>query len=241
MNFAPDDVLQRFVRGDASRTTEGSGLGLSIAQSFMQNFGGGLEVGVQGDTFTVTLTFPGSAAAGNGAAPAARMEVFGTAAKTTAEIRSMRRSRMHCPVRPQTYPVRIRTRPAGRAPQRRKHRNRAASPPASRTPRLCQKHPQARPAQRKTNKPPAGRTVQTAVPRTAKLRPFPIKQPQPLVLLPKQLHGRNQKSRCLRKACRLLKQRKTAVPPPRFPLTGGAKSIEPPTTKHKAQKRSRIS
>ena len=33
MNFAPDDVLQRFVRGDASRTTEGSGLGLSIAQS----------------------------------------------------------------------------------------------------------------------------------------------------------------------------------------------------------------
>ena len=79
MNFAPDDVLQRFVRGDASRTTEGSGLGLSIAQSFMQNFGGGLEVGVQGDTFTVTLTFPGSAAAGNGAAPAARMEVFGTA------------------------------------------------------------------------------------------------------------------------------------------------------------------
>lgn len=70
MNFAPDDVLQRFVRGDASRTTEGSGLGLSIAQSFMQNFGGGLEVGVQGDTFTVTLTFPGSAAAGNGAAPA---------------------------------------------------------------------------------------------------------------------------------------------------------------------------
>lgn len=79
MNFAPNDVLQRFVRGDASRTTEGSGLGLSIAQSFMQNFGGGLEVGVQGDTFTVTLTFPGSAAAGNGAAPAARMEVFGTA------------------------------------------------------------------------------------------------------------------------------------------------------------------
>lgn len=72
-------MLQRFVRGDASRTTEGSGLGLSIAQSFMQNFGGGLEVGVQGDTFTVTLTFPGSAAAGNGAAPAARMEVFGTA------------------------------------------------------------------------------------------------------------------------------------------------------------------
>lgn len=83
MNFAPDDVLQRFVRGDASRTTEGSGLGLSIAQSFMQNFGGGLEIDVHGDAFTVTLTFPGSAAA-EGAGPLAATEVFG-AAETDAE------------------------------------------------------------------------------------------------------------------------------------------------------------
>ena len=157
----------------------------------------------------------------------------------------MRRSRMHCPVRPQTYPVRIRTRPAGRAPQRRKHRNRAASPPASRTPRLCRKHPQARPAQWKAHTPPAGRTARTAVPRTAKLRPFPIKRPQPPLLRLKQPRRRNQKSRRLRKACRLLKQRKTAAPPPPFPLPGGGtvgvKSIEPPNTKHKTQKRSRIS
>ncbi|MFR2590565.1 MAG: histidine kinase dimerization/phospho-acceptor domain-containing protein [Ruthenibacterium lactatiformans] len=96
MNFAPDDILQRFVRGDASRTTEGSGLGLSIAQTFMQNFGGGLEVGVQGDTFTVTLTFP--AARPREMAPRLPpgwrcSEQRRPAAKTTAEIRSMRRSR----------------------------------------------------------------------------------------------------------------------------------------------------
>lgn len=58
MTFAPEEVLQRFVRGDASRTTEGSGLGLSIAQTFMQNFGGDLAVDVRGDAFVVTLTFP---------------------------------------------------------------------------------------------------------------------------------------------------------------------------------------
>lgn len=57
MTFAPEEVLQRFVRGDASRTTEGSGLGLSIAQTFMQNFGGDLDVDVRGDAFIVTLTF----------------------------------------------------------------------------------------------------------------------------------------------------------------------------------------
>lgn len=57
MTFAADEVLQRFVRGDASRTTEGSGLGLSIAQTFMQNFGGDLGVEVRGDAFIVTLTF----------------------------------------------------------------------------------------------------------------------------------------------------------------------------------------
>ena len=58
MTFAAEEVLQRFVRGDASRTTEGSGLGLSIAQTFMQNFGGDLAVEVRGDAFVVTLTFP---------------------------------------------------------------------------------------------------------------------------------------------------------------------------------------
>ncbi|MFQ7004196.1 MAG: ATP-binding protein [Ruthenibacterium lactatiformans] len=179
MNFAPDDVLQRFVRGDASRTTEGSGLGLSIAQSFMQNFGGGLEVGVQGDTFTVTLTFPGSAAAGNGAAPAVRMEVFGTA-ETCGENdggdTEHAAEPMHCPARPQTYPVRMRTRPAGRA-QRRKHRNRAASP---RHPghRACAKNTRRHVRRSGKRTPPAADGTDGCSP-YGEARPFPIKRPQP--------------------------------------------------------------
>ena len=42
MDFTEEEILQRFVRGDKSRTTEGSGLGLSIAESFMNSFGGRL-------------------------------------------------------------------------------------------------------------------------------------------------------------------------------------------------------
>lgn len=57
MTFTPDEILERFVRGDASRTTQGSGLGLSIARSFMQNFGGDLSVEIHGDVFSVVLTF----------------------------------------------------------------------------------------------------------------------------------------------------------------------------------------
>lgn len=57
MTFTEEEIVQRFARGDAARTTDGSGLGLSIAESFMQNFGGRLDVHVEGDTFLVTLTF----------------------------------------------------------------------------------------------------------------------------------------------------------------------------------------
>ncbi len=57
MTFTEEEILQRFARGDAARTTDGSGLGLSIAESFMQNFGGKLNIHVEGDTFLVTLTF----------------------------------------------------------------------------------------------------------------------------------------------------------------------------------------
>lgn len=57
MTFTQEEILQRFARGDAARTTDGSGLGLSIAESFMHNFGGALDVRIEGDTFTVTLTF----------------------------------------------------------------------------------------------------------------------------------------------------------------------------------------
>ncbi|MCD8314919.1 MAG: HAMP domain-containing histidine kinase [Firmicutes bacterium] len=52
------DLTERFVRGDASRTTEGSGLGLSIAQSFCELMGGSLTVSTDGDLFKATVKFP---------------------------------------------------------------------------------------------------------------------------------------------------------------------------------------
>jgi len=58
MKFNGDDIVQRFVRGDESRSTEGSGLGLSIAESFTQICGGKLSVSVDGDLFKVELKFP---------------------------------------------------------------------------------------------------------------------------------------------------------------------------------------
>ena len=48
--------MERFVRGDASRHTEGSGLGLNIARSFMDLMGGGFELYVDGDLFKAELT-----------------------------------------------------------------------------------------------------------------------------------------------------------------------------------------
>ena len=58
LNISAEELTERFVRGDASRKTEGSGLGLNIAQSLMQLQGGNLELTVDGDLFKVTLTFP---------------------------------------------------------------------------------------------------------------------------------------------------------------------------------------
>ena len=51
------DYTARFVRGDESRTDGGSGLGLSIAESFTRACGGVLEVSTEADLFTVTVTF----------------------------------------------------------------------------------------------------------------------------------------------------------------------------------------
>lgn len=58
MNFAADEITERFARGDKSRSTEGHGLGLAIASSFTQNMGGILLVEVDGDLFKVTVEFP---------------------------------------------------------------------------------------------------------------------------------------------------------------------------------------
>ena len=58
LNVSADELLERFVRGDTSRNTEGSGLGLNIAQSLMQLQKGSLQLLVDGDLFKVTLIFP---------------------------------------------------------------------------------------------------------------------------------------------------------------------------------------
>ena len=58
LNISAEELMERFVRGDASRNTEGSGLGLNIAASLMEVQGGKMEVLVDGDLFKVTLFFP---------------------------------------------------------------------------------------------------------------------------------------------------------------------------------------
>ena len=49
--------MERFVRGDRSRNTEGSGLGLSIAKSLANLMGGKLEIVIDGDLFKVEVRF----------------------------------------------------------------------------------------------------------------------------------------------------------------------------------------
>ena len=57
LNISGEELMERFVRGDSSRNTEGSGLGLSIGRSLVQLQKGELELTVDGDLFKVTLRF----------------------------------------------------------------------------------------------------------------------------------------------------------------------------------------
>lgn len=57
LNFNPNEITERFVRGDASRNTEGSGLGLAIAKSFTELQGGRLDIFTDADLFTAEITF----------------------------------------------------------------------------------------------------------------------------------------------------------------------------------------
>ncbi len=58
LNISPDELMERFVRGDASRHTEGSGLGLSIAGSLVQLMGGTFGLSIDGDLFRADITLP---------------------------------------------------------------------------------------------------------------------------------------------------------------------------------------
>ncbi len=58
MNIRPEELTERFIRGDTSRSTEGSGLGLSIAQSLVQVQGGTFQIHLDGDLFKVVIEFP---------------------------------------------------------------------------------------------------------------------------------------------------------------------------------------
>ncbi len=58
LNISADELTERFIRGDISRSTEGSGLGLSIAKSLAEMQGGSFELYLDGDLFKVTISFP---------------------------------------------------------------------------------------------------------------------------------------------------------------------------------------
>ena len=57
LNISADELTERFIRGDVSRNTEGSGLGLSIAKSLTELQGGEFKLYLDGDLFKVTITF----------------------------------------------------------------------------------------------------------------------------------------------------------------------------------------
>lgn len=57
LNISPEELTERFIRGDESRTTEGSGLGLSIAKSLIEAQNGKFDIVLDGDLFKVIIIF----------------------------------------------------------------------------------------------------------------------------------------------------------------------------------------
>ena len=57
MNFTESEILERFKRGDESRSSEGSGLGLSIADSFVKNMNGSFNIKIDDDIFKAEIIF----------------------------------------------------------------------------------------------------------------------------------------------------------------------------------------
>lgn len=58
LNLTPEELMERFVRGDSARSSDGNGLGLSIARSLTELQKGSFQLDVDGDLFKVTLRFP---------------------------------------------------------------------------------------------------------------------------------------------------------------------------------------
>lgn len=58
LNISPEALLERFVQGDSSRSTEGSGLGLSIASDLANLLGGKFEIEIDGDLFKIIFSLP---------------------------------------------------------------------------------------------------------------------------------------------------------------------------------------
>ena len=58
--MASDELMERFVRGDSSRTTEGSGLGLNIARSLTELQKGRFDIRIDGDLFKAEIALPQS-------------------------------------------------------------------------------------------------------------------------------------------------------------------------------------
>lgn len=58
MDFKPEEIMQRFARGDKARSTKGSGLGLAIAQTYTESVGGTFRVSVDGDQFSAIVELP---------------------------------------------------------------------------------------------------------------------------------------------------------------------------------------
>ena len=58
LNFDPDEITERFIRGDLSRNAEGSGLGLAIVKSFTELQGGSFQIRIDGDLFKAIILWP---------------------------------------------------------------------------------------------------------------------------------------------------------------------------------------
>jgi signal transduction histidine kinase len=55
LNISPDELMERFTRGDRSRNTEGSGLGLAIAKDLTNLMGGTFDITIDGDMFKASV------------------------------------------------------------------------------------------------------------------------------------------------------------------------------------------